>query len=381
MKKLLSLVSSIVLSAALISFVPNWQAKAETWSSISGTSDWLAMPGNEVNGTAKPSKIALSGNGLTVTYTGGEYTPGGSNAGVMYAHAVDLKNFSVEFTVTKKAGDYNLQGTGVDSWISLCLLNKSTAYFNVNKAGQSQGIVTLIRPMGSTTAFEINQLTNSWSTASRRSYPFPGKMTTTFTVQIKKNSSGTYDYIVNGKKVDLTQDGGSEFTSAFTTLMEKGGVYFYMGVSSKDSSQQIEWKISKINGKAVTGSGSVATTSSSKSSSGSVTSSAPKSGNTTAKQGTGSTANVTGSTVAQDQSNSSALPSETMTADSSDTSGSLDTTSSAESSSVGASNSANKSGTGVGIVIAIVLVVLLGGGAAALLICKKKGLIFPANKK
>lgn len=139
----------------------------------------------------------------------------------------------------------------MDSWISLCLLNKPTAYFNVNKAGQSQGIVTLIRPMGNTTAFEINQLTNSWGTASRRAYMFPGKMTTTFTVRIKKNSSGTYDYLVNGTKVDLTEDGGSDFTSAFTTLMEKGSVYFYMGVSSKDSAQQIEWRISKINGTAV----------------------------------------------------------------------------------------------------------------------------------
>ena len=139
----------------------------------------------------------------------------------------------------------------MNSWISLCLLNKPTAYFNVNKAGQSQGIVTLIRPMGNTTAFEINQLTNSWGTASRRAYMFPGKMTTTFTVRIKKNSSGTYDYLVNGTKVDLTEDGGSDFTSAFTTLMEKGSVYFYMGVSSKDSAQQIEWRISKINGTAV----------------------------------------------------------------------------------------------------------------------------------
>ena len=75
--------------------------------------------------------------------------------------------------------------------------------------------------MGNTTAFEINQLTNSWGTASRRAYMFPGKMTTTFTVRIKKNSSGTYDYLVNGTKVDLTEDGGSDFTSAFTTLMEK----------------------------------------------------------------------------------------------------------------------------------------------------------------
>ena len=64
----------------------------------------------------------------------------------MYAKPVDLNDFSVEFTVTKKAGDYNLQNTGVDSWISLCLLNKKDKYFNVNKAGQSQGIVTLIRP-------------------------------------------------------------------------------------------------------------------------------------------------------------------------------------------------------------------------------------------
>lgn len=104
----------------------------------------------------------------------------------MYAKPVDLNDFSVEFTVTKKAGDYNLQNTGVDSWISLCLLNKKDKYFNVNKAGQSQGIVTLIRPMGSTTAFEINQLTNSWSTASRRSYPYEGAMNTTFKVEIKK---------------------------------------------------------------------------------------------------------------------------------------------------------------------------------------------------
>ncbi|MBS5661155.1 MAG: hypothetical protein KHW79_07720 [Clostridiales bacterium] len=252
MKKSFSRATGLFLVLTLIFSLCSLQTSAATyWNPISGTDKWVAMPGNEVNGSPKPSSISLGSNGLTIGYTGGEYVPGGSNAGVMYALPVDLKDFSVEFTVTKKAGDYNLQNTGVDSWISLCLLNKPTAYFNVNKAGQSQGIVTLIRPMGNTTAFEINQLTNSWGTASRRAYMFPGKMTTTFTVRIKKNSSGTYDYLVNGTKVDLTEDGGSDFTSAFTTLMEKGSVYFYMGVSSKDSAQQIEWRISKINGTAV----------------------------------------------------------------------------------------------------------------------------------
>ena len=370
MKKRLSLVSSVILSAVLIISAPNWQAKAATpWSSIPKTSDWLAMPGNQVNGTAKPSSISVDSNGMTITYTGGEYTPGGSNAGVMYANPIDLKNFSMEFTVTKKAGDYNLQNTGVDSWISLCLLNKSDAYFNVNKAGQSQGIVTLIRPMADITSFEIYQLTNSWSTASRRAYPFPGKMTTTFSVQIKKNSSGIYEYSVNGQKVDMTLDSGSDFTSSFTTLMEKGSVYFYMGVSSKDSSQQIEWKINKINGNTVKASDS-ATTSRAETTNGQhsgTTSTTPAS--TTSSKSSNVT-NANGQTNVQSQtsdtsvsSDSSSFSSNTDSSDVSDSSLSVKTT---ESSSLAAGDNSDGKKSNTGLIVGIVMIIFLlsGGGFA-----------------
>lgn len=224
---------------------------ANYWNPIAGTSDWVAMGGNEVDDEAVPADVVIDQNGLTVTYTGGEYTAGGSNAGVMYALPVDISDFSVEFTVLKRADYYNTAGTGCDSWISLCLLNKPDKYFNTKKAGESQGIVTLIRPMETHTAFEITQLTNNFAGGTRAAYEAPGDMCTTYKVEIKKNDEGIYDYIVNGVTVDFEGYGGSNFTSAFTRLMEKGEVYFYMGVSSKDSSQQIQWRITKINGKAV----------------------------------------------------------------------------------------------------------------------------------
>lgn len=339
------------------------------------------MPGNEVNGSPKPSNISLGSNGLTIGYTGGEYVPGGSNAGVMYALPVDLKDFSVEFTVTKKAGDYNLQNTGVDSWISLCLLNKPTAYFNVNKAGQSQGIVTLIRPMGNTTAFEINQLTNSWGTASRRAYMFPGKMTTTFTVRIKKNSSGTYDYLVNGTKVDLTEDGGSDFTSAFTTLMEKGSVYFYMGVSSKDSAQQIEWRISKINGTAVkadstaTSSAAPNTSSVSKPSASVSSKSQTPTGNTS----TGTTSNKpiesAGSITDASQTDSAVSTTDIdNTSQTSETTGDTQTESvlSQEESTAKGTDAEPDKGFPVWAIVLIAAVVLAAGGVTAFVVIKKK---------
>ncbi len=351
------------------------QTSAATyWNPISGTDKWVAMPGNEVNGSPKPSNISLGSNGLTIGYTGGEYVPGGSNAGVMYALPVDLKDFSVEFTVTKKAGDYNLQNTGVDSWISLCLLNKPTAYFNVNKAGQSQGIVTLIRPMGNTTAFEINQLTNSWGTASRRAYMFPGKMTTTFTVRIKKNASGTYDYLVNGTKVDLTEDGGSDFTSAFTTLMEKGSVYFYMGVSSKDSAQQIEWRISKINGTAVKAD-STATSSAAPNTSSVSSKSQTPTGNTS----TGTTSNkpiVSAGSITDASQTDSAVSTTDIdnTSQTSETTGDTQTESvlSQEESTAKGTDAEPDKGFPVWAIVLIAAVVLAAGGVTAFVVIKKK---------
>ena len=223
------------------------------FKSIDGTTEWKALGGNTDPDTGKvtPSIIKMADNGLTVTYTGGNYQPGESNAGVMYALPVDISNFSVEFTVTKKADNYNLQNTGVDSWISLCLLNKSDTYFNVKSAGKSQGIVTLIRPMAEGTLFNINMMTNSWSAAPRLNYTDSHQMNSHFKVEIKKGSDGLYDYYVNGTQVDFVGGGGFDFTTAFTKLMEKGDVYFYMGVSSYDFDQKIEWRIEKINGKAV----------------------------------------------------------------------------------------------------------------------------------
>ena len=223
------------------------------FKSIDGTTEWKALGGNTDPDTGKvtPSVIKMADNGLTVTYTGGNYQPGESNAGVMYALPVDISNFSVEFTVTKKAGNYNLQNTGVDSWISLCLLNKSDTYFNVKSAGKSQGIVTLIRPMAEGTLFNINMLTNSWTAAPRLNYTDSHQMNSHFKVEIKKGSDGLYDYYVNGTQVDFVGGGGFDFTTAFTKLMEKGDVYFYMGVSSYDFDENIEWRIEKVNGKAV----------------------------------------------------------------------------------------------------------------------------------
>lgn len=223
------------------------------FKSIEGTTEWKALGGNTDPDTGKvtPSIIKFTDDGLTVTYTGGNYQPGESNAGVMYALPVDISDFSVEFTVTQKAGNYNLQNTGVDSWISLCLLNKSDTYFNVKSAGKSQGIVTLIRPMAEGTLFNINMMTNSWTAAPRLNYLDSHQMNSHFKVEIKKGSDGLYDYYVNGTQVDFVGGGGYDFTTAFTKLMEKGEVYFYMGVSSYEFDEKIEWRIEKVNGKAV----------------------------------------------------------------------------------------------------------------------------------
>ena len=381
MKKSFSRATGLFLIITLIFSLCSLQISAETyWNPIPGTDKWVAMPGNEVNGSPKPSNISLGSNGLTIEYTGGEYTPGGSNAGVMYALPVDLKNFSVEFTVTKKAGDYNFQNTGVDSWISLCLLNKPTAYFNVNKAGQSQGIVTLIRPLGNTTVFEINQLTNSWSTASRRGYIFQGKMTATFTVQIQKNASGTYDYILNGTKIDLTQDGGSDFTTAFTTLMEKGNVYFYMGVSSKDSSQQIEWRINKINGTAVKAD-STSTSSAAPNTSSTSKPSVPVSSKSQTPIENASTDTTSNKSV---ESAGSSIVSQTesviSTADIDNTSEASETTDvtdtesiiSQEESTAQDADTEQTKGFPVWAIVLIIAVILVAGGIAVFIVIKKK---------
>ncbi|MDD6200353.1 MAG: hypothetical protein PUB93_03685 [Firmicutes bacterium] len=254
MKKNLQRVLTLALAACLLVTAGLSMAQAaDYWNPISGTTEWVAMDGNDVDGTPTPAKTVMGSNGLTITYTGGEYIAGGTNSGVMYALPVDINNFSVEFTVTKRADYYDttLADRGCDSWISLCLLNQPDKYFNIKKAGSSQGIVTLIRPTKTHTAFEVNELTNSWAGASRAAYEFPGDMATSFKVEIKKGNDGVYDYIVNGVTVDFESYGGSDFSTAFTRLMEKGNVYFYMGVSSKDSSQQIEWRITRINGQAV----------------------------------------------------------------------------------------------------------------------------------
>lgn len=272
------------------------------FKSIDGTTEWKALGGNTDPDTGKvtPSVIKMADNGLTVTYTGGNYQPGESNAGVMYALPVDISNFSVEFTVTKKADNYNLQNTGVDSWISLCLLNKSDTYFNVKSAGKSQGIVTLIRPMAEGTLFNINMMTNSWSAAPRLNYTDSHQMNSHFKVEIKKGSDGLYDYYVNGTQVDFVGGGGYDFTTAFTKLMEKGDVYFYMGVSSYDFDQNIEWRIEKINGKAVKPNVTTTTTTTTKNNDGATTTTtttkkgdAPSVTTTTKKDGDAATTTTT----------------------------------------------------------------------------------------
>lgn len=369
MQKRISRILSAAVSLAILGAAAAAPLQASAWSAIPGTGDWVAMPGNLVNKTATPAKLSLGADGLTITYTGGEYTPGGDNAGVMYAKPVDLNDFSVEFTVTKKAGDYNLQNTGVDSWISLCLLNKKDKYFNVNKAGQSQGIVTLIRPMGSTTAFEINQLTNSWSTASRRSYPYEGAMNTTFKVEIKKGTldgDDTYDFFVNGQKVDFAVDAGAPFQPSFVTLMEKGEVYFYMGVSCKDDSQQIEWRINKINGQPVKADESVKPTS------------PQPDDTTTAPQQDTTTNDSSADTTTGNGETTGSTPSDSSTGKPTDATGGSRPTGTQPGETTGTvpdnQDTDTAGGANVGLIVGIVVaaVVILGGGGTGLFFYLKK---------
>ena len=269
------------------------------FKSIEGTTEWKALGGNTDPDTGKvtPSIIKFTDDGLTVTYTGGNYQPGESNAGVMYALPVDISDFSVEFTVTQKAGNYNLQNTGVDSWISLCLLNKSDTYFNVKSAGKSQGIVTLIRPMAEGTLFNINMMTNSWTAAPRLNHLDSHQMNSHFKVEIKKGSDGLYDYYVNGTQVDFVGGGGYDFTTAFTKLMEKGEVYFYMGVSSYDFDEKIEWRIEKVNGKAVKPNAATTTTTTKKPTTAATTTQKPTTADTTTKATTSENGGDADSTV------------------------------------------------------------------------------------
>ncbi len=249
----LYLLTLILCAALLVTTFLSPVLAAGYWNPISGTSDWVAMDGNEVDDTAVPADVSLDDHGLTVTYTGGEYIPGGPNAGVMYTKPVDLNNFSIEFTVTQRADYYNTLGTGCDSWISLCLLTSPEKYFNTNRAGESQGIVTLIRPADGMTRFELWALSNSFANNGMFCHEHNGDMKTSFKIEIKKGEDGLYDYYVNGVLADYELYGGRDFSKAFVRLMESKEVYLYMGVSSKDSSQQIQWTITKINGEPVNG--------------------------------------------------------------------------------------------------------------------------------
>lgn len=362
------------------------------WSAIQGTSDWENLPGNMTGGQAKPSTVALTSNGLEVTYTGGEYVPGGSNAGVMYTKGVKLSDFSVSFKVNEAAGNYNLQGTGVDSWISICLLNKKDKYFNINKAGESQGLVVLIRPMEGKTAFEINMLTNSWATASRGAYYVTGNEEgKTFTFATKLNAGGTYDIYINDTKVIFTGEGGiggNDLTKAFTTLMESNSAYLYMGNSSRTANQNFKYTITKINGTTVKGTAASSTSSSKSSSatvSGSVSSSKPASGSTTSSSSAASS-NQAGSTVLSNGSESKTSgTSESEIADSTgsgsgiEESGAESVTESLTSDVSGASESeASEAGKGTSsglpgaAVAGIVAGVVILAGAIAFFIFKKK---------
>lgn len=335
---------------------------ASAWNDISGASDWEQLPGNPVDGTAKPSIVNLTSRGLEVTYTGGEYQPGGNNAGVMYKKPVNINGFSVTFTIDKKPGNYNLQNTGVDAWVSLCLLNKADKYFNVNNASQSQGIVILIRAMdGPKTYFDIRQLTNSWSTAPRMGLEHPGDMQSTYTVSFSKNADGAYDISINGQKVDLVEP----FTKSFTTLMEKGSVYMYMGNSSRTANQSIKYTISKVNNTVIKSAGTASTVSSKTAVSNTVSNKAS------------SAAVQTGTSAVSSSTASATVSSSEVSADTSSVAGTSDTESMADSSvgsntEVNSTGTAKKSGVSVPIIIAIVVVVLAGGGAAVYFLIIKK---------
>ena len=60
MKKSFSRATGLFLVLTLIFSLCSLQTSAATyWNPISGTDKWVAMPGNEVNGSPKPSNISL----------------------------------------------------------------------------------------------------------------------------------------------------------------------------------------------------------------------------------------------------------------------------------------------------------------------------------
>ena len=367
-KKILSVTMAVILcfsaSSVFILSTELTAYAAQTVSTNVGTV--TVMPGNLVNGSPKPFNVSMTTDGLKIEYTGGQYTSGGSNGGVVFDELMMPNGFSVEFTVLSTAPYYNPKqpAQSVDSWISLDLLkDKEKYHVSVGDPKVNQGLATLIRPTSSkTTLFEVFTILptiKEWSDG----YCVPQSDTGMdiapkgrFKVELKKKSSGRYGYFVNGKEVNYDIEPDADFT----TLMDSGKFYFYMGASCKREGEQISWVINKINNKSVALSTAAVSSQAASANASSAAASSQAASQTTSAESTAASEETQSGEVSETES----VVSET------------DTESSVESDvSTVTSNAAKEDKKGpsaLPFIIIGTIVLLAGGGAAAFFIIKNK---------
>lgn len=202
----------------------------------SGLDEWTNLPGFKVGGKIVPAELKMTDKGLQVTCPGGHYDDDGNYQGVILNTPVDVKHFTVEFTVDKVAGF----ASNTDTWIGVHLFDKK-AYFSVGNPEQSKGLVTLMRPYETGSIFQSFQHVNGFGWQADT--PVEQEPVGSYKMEFITNGDGTFKYIINGKEADAEYD-------ALAGIFKDNKAYFSMGASTSNGETTI-FTINKINGKAV----------------------------------------------------------------------------------------------------------------------------------
>jgi len=204
-----------------------------TISDVVGFDHWTILPGALVDGVAVPAKIEIDGDNIIMTSPEGYYDDTGNYQGIILNMPVDVKNFSIEFTIDEYAGS----ASSVDTWIGIHLLNQKH-YFSVADPSKSQGLVTLLRPYGHGNIVQSFQHVTAFGWNGDE--PVAKETIGDWKYEFVYNDDTTYSLFIDGVEAGAIFDN-------FGDVFPDGKAYLAIGASTNNNEKTV-LTITKING-------------------------------------------------------------------------------------------------------------------------------------
>ena len=226
---------AILAALLIVSCMPALPSEANA----NGICDWTQLVGRDANEQPKAGQLTCGQNGASFSgetkyYVDGQ---GGGAFGGIFNRPAEPNDIRVELTIDELAPE-----AVEDAWVSLAFLD-GKKFFNIFDPLDPGGVVTLFRNAGGV----LNAQVDGYAPFGSANHRTLLNKTTgvsvgqTFTVRLKRDFAGRWQYAVNGVRLD----GNGELSDLPANLFQGKDVYVVVGVHNVNGNET-SFRVSRI---------------------------------------------------------------------------------------------------------------------------------------